>query len=167
MENNDVNKNIIPFSRAGKSGGPTMWGSVDAGGAGGGGGSPVGPSGSDDMELRERVAGLEGAFRGVASAMESLRQSQNVLVTAVIGVGALLFALQIYSLQRIDRMDDKISSLTEKVNEVPGKIGTELRDITKTLAESITAAKQAPPQVILMPAPQPAPPSDQQPAAKP
>ena len=53
------------------------------------------------------------------------------------------------TLQKIDILDDK-------VNKLPGQINSEIRDITKTLADVITATKQQPPQVILMPAP-PAP----------
>jgi hypothetical protein len=54
--------------------------------------------------------------------------------------------IPLYGISRID-------SLNDRVNALPNQISGDLRDITKTLAESITAAKQQPPQVILMPSP--------------
>jgi hypothetical protein len=103
-------------------------------------------SGSGDGRvppMNERLAKLEGVVDG-------LGRTQEFTLIAVIGVGAIIAAFVIgfgiYSLQRIDTMNDKIVAL-------PAQINTDLRDITKTLAESITAAKQQQPQIILMPAP--------------
>jgi len=56
------------------------------------------------------------------------------------------------------RIDGRIDRLAEKVDALPDKINANLRDLTNTLANSITAARSGPPQVILLPAPQlPAP----------
>lgn len=95
-------------------------------------------------DMKERLAKLEGIVEGLA-------RTQEFTLVAVIGVGAILAAFiigfSVYGLQRFDQLSDKVSDL-------PAKISSDLRDITKTLAESITAAKQQPPQVIIMPAPQ-------------
>lgn len=87
----------------------------------------------DDMNTR--IVKLEVAVKG-------LRDSVNI-VLAVVG---LLMLVLLYGISRIDTLNDR-------VNALPGQISGDLRDITKTLAESITAAKQQTPQVILMPAP--------------
>jgi hypothetical protein len=55
-----------------------------------------------------------------------------VLVASVVGFG-------IYELQRIDHVGDRVSALNDKVNELPRKIGADLRDITKTLADLSSA----------------------------
>jgi hypothetical protein len=54
----------------------------------------------------------------------------TVVLVSVVGFG-------IYELQRIDQAGDRISALNDKVNELPGKIGTDLRDITKMLADVV------------------------------
>jgi hypothetical protein len=94
---------------------------------------PTGEPPDDTMSVR--VAKLEVAIKG-------LRDSVNV----VLAVAGLLVLIPLYGISRID-------SLNDRVNALPNQISGDLRDITKTLAESITAAKQQPPQVILMPSP--------------
>lgn len=89
----------------------------------------------------ERMGRLEAAIEG-------LRHSQNLLVAAVFGVGAILAALGIYSLQRID-------TLADRVNALPTEISSEIRDITKTLADVIIATKQAQPSPPIPVAPPP------------
>ena len=105
-------------------------------GSGKSGDPPYVPPMSDDG----KIGRLEGEVSG-------LKHGQAQLLVAVGLVAAFVIGFGIYTLQRID-------SVADKVNDLPGKIGSELRDITKTLADGITAAKQTPPQVILMPAPQ-------------
>ena len=110
-----------------------------------------GGNGPDMPGMNERLAKLEGAFEGLRTAIEGLRHAQNMIIGTVLGVGGILAAFIIgfgvYSLQRMDNVQRDVSAL-------PSQISAEMRDITKTLAESITAAKQMPPQVILIPAPQ-------------
>jgi hypothetical protein len=96
--------------------------------------------------MNERLGKLEGQMEGV-------KHGQNMLLGGLGLVGAIIILLVtlglgvgIYELQRIDQLSDKIGAL-------PGQINSDLRDITKTLAQSISAAKQVPPQVIIMPAP--------------
>jgi hypothetical protein len=106
----------------------------DRGLTGGGGGDvPHLPN------MSERLGKLE-------SAVESLRHGQNWTLGAIAILSAFIIGFGVYSLQRMDSISDKVSAL-------PLQISADLRDLTKTLAETITAAKQQPPQVILMPAP--------------
>lgn len=88
----------------------------------------------------ERVAKLEGALDG-------LKQSQIVMIGAVTLVSALLLGSTLYLVSRVDVLSGQVSDL-------PAKMSAELRDINRTLSEAITASKQTPPQVILMPAPE-------------
>jgi hypothetical protein len=73
-----------------------------------------------------------------------LKHGQNVMLWGLWIVAALLTVVLvsvvgfgIYELQRIDQAGDRISALNDKVNELPGKIGTDLRDITKMLADVV------------------------------
>jgi hypothetical protein len=63
------------------------------------------------------------------------------------------------------RMDGKLGDLNTKVEQLPAKINSDLLALVTTLSQAITAAKQPPPQIVLMPAPQPAPSATE--AAKP
>ena len=103
--------------------------------------------GGPHMIDMERVSRIEGEIDG-------LKHGHNMLLGGLGLVGAIIVVLVsiglgigVYELQRLDQ-------LSERVNALPGQISSDLRDITKTLAESITSAKQQPPQVIIMPAPQ-------------
>jgi outer membrane murein-binding lipoprotein Lpp len=108
-------------------------------------------------DMGEGLGRLEGAREG-------LRHSQNLVIGAAFLVALILVGLGIYELQRIDQLSDRIDQLSDRIGQVstrvtnlPGQISGDLRDLTKTLAESITAAKQTPPQVIRVPAPARAP----------
>jgi hypothetical protein len=91
------------------------------------GGPPEGPVMSD-----ERLGKLEGAVEG-------LRHAQNLTVGIVAVFAAIMIGVAVYTLQRIDQISDRVA-------ELPGKIGTDMRDLTKTLADTITAARQPVPQ---------------------
>jgi hypothetical protein len=89
-----------------------------------------------------KVDGLGGRIDGLVGRIDGL----GVRVDGLIGrVDA-----------RIDILDGRMTTLEMRVNELPGKIAAELRDLNNTLAQAITAAKQAPPQVIVIPTPAPA-----------
>jgi outer membrane murein-binding lipoprotein Lpp len=111
----------------------------------GGGPLPARPiDGGDEpphlSAMRERLARLEGAF-------DWLKITLALLAAVVIGGFAFLGV-------QSNRIDGKVGSLSDQVAALPGQINSNLRDLTKTLSEAILAAKQPPPQVILMPAPQ-------------
>jgi hypothetical protein len=97
----------------------------------------------------ERLAKLEGAFEG-------MRQLQTVTFVVLAALTTVVIGLVGYNLKRTDDLSEKLSSL-------PKQISTELRDLTTTLSGAITASKQTPPQVILLPAPAPQPPPEPKP----
>jgi hypothetical protein len=109
------------------------------------GSSPEGPDDHMPTVLGERLAKLEGSFDGLKIAIEGLRHSQNMTLTAVLGVGVILAAIGIYVLQCIDALP------------------TEFERLNQTLSSAITASKQQQPQVILIPTPPPQQPSPQLP----
>src|SRR5437879_2516708 len=91
----------------------------------------------------DRVGKLEGA-------MDGLRHNQSILIGAVGLVLTVLIGFGFFAMNRLDQLNSRL-------NEIPGKINSDIRDLTKTLSEAITASKQQQPQVILLPAPVPAP----------
>jgi hypothetical protein len=107
------------------------------------GSPPEGPGMRD-----ERIGKLEGAIEG-------LRHAQNLTVGVVAVFAAVMIGLMVYTLQRIDQLSDRVADL-------PGKISADMRDLTKTLADTITAARQPAPLPSL---PQLAPQPEQKPPA--
>ena len=94
----------------------------------------------------ERLARLEGAS-------DWIKVSITVIAAVLIG-GVAFIGVQ------IARVDARVSALSEKVDGVPDKVSANLRDLTNTLAQTILAAKQAAPQAIVLPAPQPSAPQE-------
>lgn len=100
-----------------------------------GGGGSSGTSGGDG----EKLARLEGIVEG-------LRTNHTLLMSCIGLVSALLLALGSYTLVKLDQ-------LSSRVGELPSRITTDIQALTSTLSQSITAAKQPQPQVILIPPP--------------
>lgn len=94
--------------------------------------------------MNDRLAKLETGF-------EWMKVMLALIGTVLIGGMAFLGA-------QITRVDGRLSALSDKVDALPDKINANLRDLTGTLSQAILAAKAAPPQVILLPVPQQAPP---------
>jgi hypothetical protein len=92
------------------------------------------------------ISGMDGRIGRLEGAIEGMRHSQNLMIGIVSLVALLVVGFGVYGLQRMDQINDKVAAL-------PGQISSDLRDLTKTIADSITASKTAVPQVILMPAP--------------
>lgn len=86
-----------------------------------------------------RLAKLEGA-------VDSFKLLFTVIIAVMLGGFAFLGV-------QLTRVDSKVSSLTGDVQALPGKISGSLTDLTRTLSDAITAARQAPTQVILVPSP--------------
>ena len=95
------------------------------------------PSGGGGLppDMSERLARLEGAFDGLKMAIDGLRHTQNITIGAIGIVFAAVIGFGIYTLQRIDSLPADF----ERLNQ--------------TLSSAITAARQAPPQVIVIPSP--------------
>lgn len=130
-----------------------------AGALAGDGEPPDNPPMSD-----ERIGRLEAGVSGLESAVEGLRHGQNittgVLAALIALVGAIVAAFGVYGLQRLDAINDRMFTLNDKVNALPSQIGSDLRDLSKTIAENITAARQFP-----QTPPPPVPPQPQSPPA--
>ena len=114
-----------------------------------GGGSPPPP-----IDLAERIARVEAAIEG-------LRHSQNLTIGATAMVGAILIALSVYGLQRIDQTQESISREAAATRQ-------ELVGVATAIANSITAARQMQPPIVVVPAPStpPAPPAPPPPRSK-
>ncbi|HEV7877565.1 hypothetical protein [Bradyrhizobium sp.] len=103
--------------------------------------TPPGGRGEGPPEMpNDRVSKLEGA-------MDGLRHNQTILLGAVGLVLTVLIGFGFFGMNQLNQ-------LNARVNELPAKVGADIRDLTKTLSEAITASKQQPPQIILMPTPQ-------------
>jgi hypothetical protein len=92
-------------------------------------------------DLTMRVAKIEGAV--------------GPLQWMLAFLAAIVLAALAFLGDQITHVDGRVEALQTKVDALPGQISSDLRDITKTLAEAITASKQQPPQVILVPTPAP------------
>ena len=96
-----------------------------------------GNGGSGDMRLEDRVNRIEVSVEGLRGDVRGLRHSQNITLTAVLGVGAILLTVVIglgsYTLNRID------------------SIPAELTAITNTIANAIGAARSDRPIIIYPP----------------
>jgi hypothetical protein len=93
----------------------------------------------DMSDISGRVAKIEGTI-------SALQLIVGVLAAVIIG-GVTFLGVQ------ITRIDNRVANLDSKVDSLPDKINANLLNLTKTLSDAITAAKQQPPQIILMPAP--------------
>src|SRR4051812_47905939 len=97
--------------------------------------------------LEKRFTTLEGEHRThFRWTIGTLLAAAGLLLTTTLTTAFFLFG-------RIDRADDKLARLHERVTELPGKLSQNLLDVNRTLSEAITAARQQPAQVILIPAP--------------
>ena len=114
---------------------------------------PVAPSGRpphDPSMDEQRLAKLEGSY-------DALKVVRPMTIT-VIGVflAALVFVLGFFATQ--------ISSINNKLDAIPVRLSEEFRALraemsaqTSVIANSITATKQAQPQIFVLPEPVPTP----------
>ena len=101
----------------------------------------------------ERLGKVEGEIGG-------LKHGQSMILWGLGTVAALLIVIVgfgIYGLQRIDKVGDRITAFNDKVNELPGKVDANLRNITKTFGDVIIGTtKQAQQPAPTPPVQQPA-----------
>lgn len=90
-----------------------------------------------DGDLREMRAEMREGFRGV-------RHTQTISAGFIAILVAIGLAGTGYVLSRIDGLDRRMDAL-------PSQISAELRDITSTLSEAITAAGNRQPVIIQVP----------------
>ena len=97
------------------------------------------------MDLAARLARLEEAISG-------LRHSQNLTIGATVGVGgiitAVIVALGVYSLQRVDSLNDRIATEANGIRTEIASSATNTRSelvaLVTAISNTITAARQAP-----------------------
>jgi hypothetical protein len=88
--------------------------------------------------MESRLARLEGEVG-----------SSRMLFAAMIAI--LLGGFAFLGVQ-VTRADNRITAVAADVQGLPDKINGNLLNLTRTLADAINAAKQTPPQVIMLPA---------------
>ena len=116
-----------------------------------------GPPSSDTPSTAnsERLARLEGAF-------DSYQKSLTVLVVLVTFLGAIMIAGFTITYGQVARVDGQIERLGTKTDALPQRLVEEFRFMraemsaqTSALATAVTAARGSPPQIVVVPGPQP------------
>ncbi len=111
--------------------------------------SPGGPSDGDPYSPGIDLAARMGRLEAV---VEGLRHSQNLTIGATAMVGGILAAIivgfGVYGLQRIDQTQESISREADATRQ-------ELVGVTSAIANSITAAREMRPPIIVIPTPGP------------
>jgi hypothetical protein len=113
--------------------------------SGGGGGTSDGMDAGRLNKIETRLGGIES----------EQRTHLRWMVTIALTLAAIIITSSAFLMSRVDRVEDRLSRLESNVNDLPGKLAGSLGQINQTLFQAITASKQTPPQVILLPAPQP------------
>jgi hypothetical protein len=112
-----------------------------------------GGSGPHDPGMDTRITKLEGSY----DALKVVRPMTIAVISIFLAVVALSYAIVIGQLARVD---SRLDALSAKVDAIPQRLTEEFRAMraemagqTSAIANSITATKQTPPQVIVLPAP--------------
>jgi predicted transporter len=85
-----------------------------------------------------------------------LRHSQNLAIGAIRILAAFVIGFGVYTLQRIDQTQDAIAREAAAMRQ-------ELIGVTTAIANSITAARQMQPQILVVPSGGQAPPAPPKP----
>ena len=101
-------------------------------------------------QMNERLARPEGAF-------DWLKVVLTLIVAITLGGFAFLGVQVTRTDNKVAALADKVAALADQMAGLPNQINANIRDLTRTLSEAITASKQTPPQVILMTPPVQAP----------
>jgi hypothetical protein len=96
----------------------------------------------------DRLKGIDGRLTAIEGEQRThLRWS----LTIALALAALIATGTTFLMTRIDRVEDRLTRLETNVNELPAKLTTSLAQLNQTLLQAVTASKQAPPQVIVVP----------------
>jgi hypothetical protein len=154
MSNIDIDILRRQIDRIEASRGPEMT-STD-----GGNGAPP-PSGtwtSWRATVDARLAGLEGALGGLRASVDSTRWVVGIVAVIMIG-GFGFLGFQLSRLEgRVDRIETGIAAIPAHLSDEFRAMRAEMAAQTSAIANSITATREAqprPPQIIVIPAPQP------------
>ena len=103
----------------------------------------------------ERLAKLEGAFDSYQKTLVVFGALIAFLGAVMLG-GFSLLSVQITRVDgRIDRLDAKIDAVPQRLTDEFRAMRAEMAAQTSAIANSVIAARAAPTQVILVPAPGP------------
>ena len=121
--------------------------------------------------MSDRLAKLEGSYDALKVVRPMTITVLDILLTALIFVLSFMAAelRDMNSWQqaieaKFDATNAKIDSIPEKLAEEFRAMRAEMATQTNAIANSITAARQFQPQVLLMPVPQTVPPNGEAPA---
>jgi len=121
--------------------------------------------------MSDRLAKLEGSYDALKVVRPMTITVLDILLTALIFVLSFMAAelRDMNSWQQA--IEAKFDATNAKIDSIPGKLAEEFRAMraematqTNAIANSITAARQFQPQVLLMPVPQTVPPNGEAPA---
>ena len=105
----------------------------------------------------ERLGKVEGEIGGLKHGQNMILWGLGIVAALLIVIVASVVGFGIYGLQRIDKVGDRITAFNDKVNELPGKVDANLRNITKTFSDVIIGTtKQAQQAAPTPPVQQPA-----------
>jgi hypothetical protein len=115
----------------------------------------IGDGGPHDSDMNERIGRIEGNL-----------EAQRIVKPMVLAVVSILFTVLLaVTLGGFAFLGVQVTALNTKVDAIPQRLSEEFRAMradmsaqTSAIATAVTAAKQVPPQVILVPAPEPRPP---------
>jgi hypothetical protein len=105
-----------------------------------------------------RLARLEGALEGLRGSVDGFRWVVGIVAVVMIG-GFSFLGFQLNRLEgRVDRIETAVAAIPAHLSEEFRAMRAEMAAQTSAIANSITAVRQAqppPPQIIVIPAPQP------------
>jgi hypothetical protein len=108
--------------------------------------------------LEGAVARLEGIVDGLRSAIDGLRWVTGMIAIVMVG-GFSFLGFQLNRIEgRLDRVEAAVEAIPARLSEEFRSMRAEMAAQTSAIANSITATRQAqppPPQVIVVPGPQP------------
>ena len=104
-------------------------------------------------------ASVDARLDGLKGSVDGMRWVIGLVAVVMIG-GFSFFGLQLSRLEgRVDRLDVAIQAIPARLSDEFHAMRSEMAAQTNAIANSITATRQAqppPPQIIVLPAPQPA-----------
>ena len=116
--------------------------------SGGPGGTSNGMDNGRLDKIETRLTVIEGEQR------THFRWGIGLLVTVAFGLAALIATTSMFMMSRIDRTEDRLVRVEAAIAELPNKLSTNLNNMNHTLLQAVTAGKQLPPQIIVLPTPQ-------------
>lgn len=105
-----------------------------------------------NSDINNRLTRLEGGW-------STFQYASGIVSAVMVGMMAVLIGAMalLYTAQQATQSD--VRELANKIDTLPDKINSNLMELNRTLSQAITATKERPAQVIVVPAPQTQPPA--------